>query len=261
MIFYIFACDKKINYALAQQKILNKHNINYYFVYGKGNNNKLSPYIEVDCDESYVNLPLKTFYSMKHFLTKKEDIYVKLDDDVFVDFNKLNKDVFENYNYGGWIVDHTTKQLTQEELLKIQKHHFYKIKNETENLIDKKPVIDIKYAEGAFYFIRKKLIEKIINTYSKEYFINSYSNFLDEDIRIGKIIHELKEPLLDLKYSNDLLLNITNNFLSIHPVHYFILDKLYNTPDSEKIKLLTKYNFLNDYIHRKDYLEKINKLV
>jgi hypothetical protein len=258
MIFYIFTCDRKINYALAQQAVLNKNNVHYYFVYGKGNSNKLSPYIEVDCDESYLNLSLKTFYSMKHFLTQREDIYIKLDDDVFVDFNKINRDLFDNYNYGGWMVDNTTKQLTQEELLKIQKFHFYKLKNETENLIVKKPVIDIKYAEGSFYFIRKKLIERILNTYTREYFINSYSNFLGEDIRTGKIIHELKEPILDLKLKNDLLLNITNNFLSIHPVHYFILDKLHNTPDSEKIKLLIKYNFLNDYVHRKDYLDNIN---
>lgn len=261
MIFYIFSCDKKINNALIMQKILNKFNLKYFFVYGRGNTKKLNPYLEIDSDELYLNLSLKTYYSMKHFADQKEDIFIKLDDDVFLDFNKLNQNIFDGYNYGGWIVDNVEKNLNAEELLKIKKFHFYKLKNETDNLFIKKPVTNIKYAEGSFYFLRKKLINTILDKYHKDDFINSYENFLGEDIRIGKIINELNEPILDLKskHKNHLMLNITENFLSIHPVHFIVLEKLFDTEDKEKIKFLNKYNFLNDYLHRQSFLNKINK--
>ena len=68
MIFYITTYERSRNNALKVKEMLDKTNYKFYFVYGKDQKNKVEPYIEVDIEEKYENLPLKTYFLLEHFL-------------------------------------------------------------------------------------------------------------------------------------------------------------------------------------------------
>jgi len=262
MICYILTCDKNYRNALNIKSLFLNSKIKYYFVYGRGNKKKVEPFIEVDCEESYLNLSLKVFFSLKHFIMQNDNIFVKFDDDVFLDLNKLNKLELKDYDYGGWFVKNNNN-ISLAEYEKLKTYHYYKLIEYSNNPVLYKTEFDTNlcYVEGAFYFINRRTVKKILKANDITNFTNSDKKFIGEDMRIAKLIYSIGN-IHTLNLRDDCLRdrigvsgNITKDCITIHPVHNLIFKKIVNanTPE-EKLKILKQFSFLNDYIKREEFL-------
>ena len=249
MKIYITTYDKRLSYAQQIKNMLKDCPYEYFFVYGKGNTQKLDPYIEVDVEEAYENLPEKTFCLVEHFLkTTKNDILMKMDDDVFIDLEKLKR--YENIkeDYVGYFHAY--------ELGEFGKYfHWYKIKNPEYKIF--KRHFRLSYCEGALYFLSRKSCEKIIKD-GREFYKNTPKTYLGEDVHVGMSLEDSAISKKDIKLITELQYEITEDYMSIHPISLSIFDKLKKSKtNEEKLEVLTKYNFLNENALRFTYLKNI----
>lgn len=249
MIFYITTHEKNIEQAKVIKAVFEKHGLDYYFVYGRGNNIKLDPYIEVDCNEVYENLALKTYFITEHFIKTNHDYMMKMDDDTYVDLDKLKSITFTE-DYIGMFLNHTVSA-------KNSIFHWYKIK--TEEFKVQKPVFEMYYAEGGGYFLSKKAAFKIYNT-GKDFFVNTPSTYMGEDVKVGMCLDCDDIVKKNLMNNCKLFYEMADDCLIIHPVHIAIYNKLVECNSEEsKRDILIKNNYLNTNVKREAYLTKILK--
>jgi len=249
MIFYITTHEKNIEQAKVIKAVFEKTDYEYYFVYGKGNTLKLEPYIEVNCNEVYENLPLKTYYITEHFIKSDHDYMMKMDDDTYVDLNKLKNTTFTE-DYIGMFLNHTVSA-------KNSIFHWYKIK--TEEFKVQKPVFDMYYAEGGGYFLSKKAAHAIYDA-GEEFFINTPSTYMGEDVKVGMCLAHDDIIKKNLMNNCKLFYEMADDCLIIHPVHTAIYNRLVECETEEgKRQILMSNNFLNTNVKREAYLTKILK--
>lgn len=250
MRIYILTHGKRLAYAKKIKEILSDCPYEYFFVYGRGNTEKLEPFVEFDFDEAYENLPEKTFCLVEHFLkTSTDEKLVKMDDDNFLDWEKLKRFETAPEDYIGHFHRYG----------KGYKHdsyfHWYKIQNPAYKTL--KPVFDLSFAEGAMYILSRKACEKITNT-GREFFKNTPETYLGEDIKIGLCLKDDFISRRDIKQETNLHYEITEDFMSIHPVSLIVLEKLKSAKTiEEKSEILTRFNILNENVKRENFLRKI----
>jgi len=247
MIYYITTHSKSFLQALEIKKLFNKTHYPYFFVYGKNSTNKIEPYIEVDIEDAYESLPLKTYHLIKHFMTTPYDRMIKMDDDTYINFNTL-PDLIEDYI--GIFVKY--KNDTKSKI-----YHWYKIKNEKYKIIKTAPCV--QYAEGSFYSLSKKAA-KIITDTNIEYFINTPETYIGEDIRIGLQLQDSSVSKRDITEYFVPYYETTKNIATIHPVHYSLFDKITACKSpSDIINILNSHKLFNHNFKREIYLENIIK--
>lgn len=247
MIFYITTHDQNIEAANKIKALFEGKNVSYFFVYGRNPKQKVEPSLEVDVDEAYENLPLKTYFLIEHFLQNfPNDILVKMDDDTFVDVEAIISNPYPE-DYVGLFVKYTKS-------LKNSIYHWYKIK--TEDYRIQKPSFDLSYAEGSLYFLSFKAAQAVYN-FGKEFFINIPEHYIGEDIKVGMCLPEPEFSRKDITKPWVPFYEISTDFSFIHPVHPHLIDKLHTCKTIEdKICLLNRFKFLNDNIKREIYLKK-----
>lgn len=250
MIFYITTHGKNAKYSNELNKIFKKFNFEYYFVYGRNQENKIHPYIEVDCVDSYENLPLKTYLLIDHFLNKTNASHlIKMDDDTFVDLHKI-KDLKLDADYIGPFVDYPSD-------IKSEIFHWFKIDNESYKT--RKKTFNLSYAEGSFYVLNRKSCNKIIDI-GYDFFVNTPENYLGEDIKIGMCLSDNDITKKDITNYQIPYYEIMGDYTIIHPIHHTLFEKINVLNSNNEIKnLLIKYKFLNDNIKREMYLKDMIK--
>jgi hypothetical protein len=245
MIFYITTYERSRNNALKIKEMFSKTNYEFYFVYGRNQQNKVEPYIEVDIEEKYENLPLKTYFLLEHYLKNTRHDYIfKMDDDTFIDFKLFNP---INFPY-----DYTGMFLTYPEDLKTSIFHWYTISTPEYRIPMK--TFDLKYAEGGAYILSRKAAQRC---YDKGYsfYDSTPETYLGEDTKIGMCLTDSDITVCDLLYNKDLLYETTKDLMLIHPVHHLLFDKLHDAETREdKINILRRYNYLNLNFKREIYL-------
>lgn len=248
MIFYITTHDENEHAARAMKELFKGSDIPYVFVYGKHSKNQIAPFIEVECEEKYENLPLKTYLTIEHFVNSGHDRFFKIDDDTFVDTEKV-KSISFTEDYIGMFRTHPTTA-------KNSIYHWYKLKTD-EFKVPKKHIPNLTYAEGASYSLSKKAAQIVYNK-GREFYVNTPETYLGEDVKVGIALEKENITKRDIKSQERLPYEIAEDFLFIHPVHHTLFKKLKNTTNEEKQTLLLRYNILNVNIKREIYLT--NKL-
>jgi hypothetical protein len=254
MKIYIVSCDKRVSYALKMKELLKSSPYEYFFVYGKGCTKKVEPYIEVDVQDAYENLAEKSFRLVEHFLKNfSDEKIVKSDDDNFLDVEKLKlyetapEDYighFHNYEMHDWYD---------------QYFHWYKMQNPEYKVA--KRTFKLDFAEGAMYILSRKACEKILKD-GVGVFKNTPESYLGEDVRIAMSLNDDSIVKKDIKEDTQLNYEITKDFMSVHPVHLLIFDKLMSAKTNEgKAEVLKKYDFMNVNTHRAEFFKKLKPLV
>jgi hypothetical protein len=251
MKIYITTCSKKIAYTKRIKELLSNSPYEFFFVYGQGNQDKIEPFIEIDVQEAYENLPEKTFCLVEHFMKNfPDEKLVKMDDDNFLDTAKLKSYESVIEDYVGFFHAY--------ELGEFGKFfHWYKMKNEEYKVFKKH--FRLAYAEGAMYILSRKACQKIIDK-GRDFFKNTPETYLGEDVKVGLCLDTPEITKKDIKLPNDLHYDITQDFLSAHPINLLVFDKLRNAKtNEEKMELLKQYNYLNENALRIEFLKKIKK--
>lgn len=247
MIFYITTHDGNIQAAEKIKSLFENKNVEYYFVYGKDPKATVEPCIIVDVEEAYENLPLKTYFLVEHFLKTKHEVLVKLDDDTFVDVDKIQSNSPKE-DYVGLFVKYTKTD-------KNSIYHWYKIKTESYKI--KKPLFELDYAEGSLYFLNRKAATAVYE-FGQEFFANTPSQYIGEDVKVGMCLADTEKfSRKDITFPWLPYYEISEDFSFIHPVHPILLNKLKECKNKEEMMdVLRKLMFLNDNLKREIYLNK-----
>lgn len=246
MIFYITTYSKNIAYARKVKEMFEKTNFEHYFVYGKSQTEKVEPYIEVNCEEKYENLPLKTYFILEHFLQTDHSRMAKMDDDTYIDFNLFDINSYTK-DYTGMFLRYPTDT-------KSSIYHWYKIHTPEYNI--PKKTFDLNYAQGSCYFLNKKAATICYNK-GQSFFNNTPETYLGEDTKIGMCLNQEDITKQDLMFNENLMYETTKDLLFVHPIHLVLFDKLFQTTSKEeKINVLHQYNFLNCNLKREIFLNK-----
>lgn len=251
MIFYITTYDGSVKNAEKIKEMFASTSYEYYFVYGKNQKQKIEPYIEVDCEEKYEFLPLKTYFLIEHFLQTNHDYMFKMDDDTYIDFNLFEPNKLT--------ADYTGMFLSYPSDLKTSIFHWYTI-HTPEYKIPMK-TFDLSYAEGGAYILSKKAA-KLCYEKGYNFFNSTPETYLGEDTKIGMCLNNDEITKQDLMYNRDLLYETTKDLMLIHPVHFTLFDKLHKAQTkADKLYILRKYYYLNLNFKRDIYLTQTAKML
>lgn len=248
---YIYTTPKRINYAKIQQKIIT----NCKFVYSGLADQVIGPYICFKDIDSYQNLPIKTYNCMRYFLQTGDEYFIKINDDCLLDITKLDLSKYIGYDYIGALTYRDNNVMNEKEKFIHERTHFYKIKQS--GLLPRKQP-NVPYIEGAFVIMSRRLVKQIIETTSKDVFTNYANNYITEDICVGDIVSRMQNiKILDIRQQNDLYLDITKDFLSVHPISSIYMEKLLGLDIGDKMKFLTSIHLFNDYNLSKIYFDQL----
>jgi hypothetical protein len=253
VIIFIYTTSLRSSYAREISKIFKCHDVEHYFVYHKSDKNiRVEPFIEFTDSEVYENISLKTFNCLNFFIKSNKNIFIKINDDCLLDINKLKNLDLTDSNYIGGMIDKTNT--TEEEYN--NKIHYYKLRDQKKCF--PKKLNKIKYMEGSLVILTRELVVHLLNNYTKKDFTNCLENFIGEDERIGLFVSTYKHlKIKNIKMLADLNMDITNDFLSIHPLHFLFFKKLHTMLDSEKPPYLKKINIFNDYTLKEHFFSKL----
>ena len=251
MIFYITTHQKNKLNALKVKQMFEGTSYEFYFVYGRNQTNKVEPYIEVDCEECYENLPIKTYFIIEHFIKTGKEFLVKMDDDTYIDFS-IFKDFQCKEDYIGMFLKYPTT-------IKSSIFHWYTIQNPNYKIYKK--TFDLNYAEGGWYILSKKAA-LICYEKGQGFYESTPETYLGEDTKIGMALDRPDITKRDLLFNKGLMYETTEDLMVIHPVHPVLFDKLKTCTTIEKKRdWLLRLNYLNLNFQREIYLNKtINQL-
>ena len=243
IIILIMTHNNNMNYIKTIAKTWAKNiNHEYYFV----TSDKLDvdvPTIKLKGSiEVYEQLPMKTYVALQHvYKNHKFSHIIKVNDDTFVDMSKF-KDAYLQYDYVGKFNTPGSNPFV----------HYYKCSEAFR--VPKSPTLH-PYAQGGFVVLSRNAVKKIISQ-PKEQFVNTPSTYKGEDVLLGEILSSAVYKKLDIKdsYSDKMNLDITNDFLSLHPIDYKIMHKLLGKCNKSIKKILCNSQNLNDYIKRDKFV-------
>lgn len=221
-------------------RILKKNSVPYYYV--SADNLLNVPQITLNFTESYEQLPTKTYLLFKELLKFDFTHLIKLDDDTYFNYDAINFNLSE-YDYVGKF----------NEITNSDREHYYKVKKEYRH---PKRNARASYAEGGCYFLSRKAINYVLE-HDANYFYNDIKNYRGEDVIIGEILKDKDIKLLNIKSkdSDSLNMDITENNISIHPLHYTLFQTIFENKQN-CYKLLLDNAAKNDYNKRNIFLKK-----
>lgn len=249
-VFFIFTCNKNKDKRNSSEQTwcndLKKHNIKYYFVYGKENLGK--DYI-IDGDnlylkfrDKYENLPIKTKLTIDFFNKEFSDYdgMFKTDDDQIIKVNKLIQyyDTIKKNNYVGVQINKgKTFNNKSTSRLRIIKSLNENNKNQIENTYDYKPE---DWCSGALYWLSNKSTKNIGKYFDNRKIITEQQRFYNvEDFMIGNILYLYN--IYPKKISDSLKLYMHNKKFKINN---FLKDGIVLS-DLNSNEMLKYYKFLD----------------
>jgi hypothetical protein len=240
-VFAIYTCAKtahRCNHLLdTWVQDLIKNNISFFFISGDQLTN-LPNFLHLEnFKECYEQLPLKTYYALQKLLQQTDFTHVvKVNDDTYVNVEKFLQLNLDPIKYAG----------KQNEPSHTPTYHYYKIKNKSFHVHKR----DAKnaYAEGGFYILNNETAKIIVNN-NATIFYNTPETYKGEDVLIGEILKTYGVELVDLKdpASGDANMDITNQGLSFHPVHYSLMPLIHTKSFKEQLAILVENSLKNDY--------------
>lgn len=248
----ITTCSKRLAQAKYIKEMMAKCPYEWYFVYGRGNDKMLEPYITVDMDDSYEQLPLKTFSLIEHFVQNwpKEEKLVKMDDDTWVDFEKLKR--YENApeDYIGLFQKYEGGEYNSI-------FHWYKITSPEFRV--PKANFTLSYADGALYILSRNACFTILSK-GRHVYHNTPTTYQGEDVKVGMALTDPSITRRDIKFLNHQLnFELFEDFMAVHPVNFLTIKKLNElTTNRQKMDFLTKFNCLSENTLRLNQLRQIS---
>jgi hypothetical protein len=196
----ILSCQKNVQQRAVIKQCLTKKNADFLIVTGGDKLIQTDNEVQLPVDDSYELLHLKLVAAIEYVAKLKTDI-IKLDDDSFIDTNKLLTTKFD-YDYGGFLMDNS-----------MAPYHYHMNRVSTEFA---KPIVDkttYNFAFGGGYFLSKKAQKLFLENYKHT---DEYSYHLNglkgrEDRLVGKTLYKFKDKL------------------KIHNGGYWISDKIFST--------------------------------
>lgn len=261
IILLITVCEAYKNRAVNQfnnlikhKKHLKKHNIVPIFI---TSNEALSfdvfPFHAVNfsqLEESYNNLYLKILESLKYINSNIEyDYVIKIDDDTLFNIDKFDPNVL-TADYIG-----TPETNLAENYISLPRLNLFK-------------KIDLGmhkgkcfYMCGDFYILSKKAIKHILNNIEKTNEIKE--EIICEDYLIGHLLSNASITTKNIKSTSnnqwEQHLQITENYMSIHPIMDKDFDKLVSVSFKEQIKRLEEISSKISHAYRTMLVEKLQK--
>jgi hypothetical protein len=246
-VFAIYTCAKtahRCKYLLdTWVQDLIKNNIPFFFVSGDQLNDLPNFLYLENVQECYEQLPLKTYLAMQKLLQHCDFTHVaKVNDDTYVNVEKFLQLNLSNIKYAG----------KKNEPSHTPTYHYYKIKNKAFHV----PKRDAKnaYAEGSFYILNHEAVKTIVlNNFDA--FHNTPETYKGEDVLVGEIMKAHGCNLIDLKdgTSGTTNMDITNQGMSLHPVHYSLMSLIHAKSFEDQLTILVEHPLKNDYNRIKLY--------
>lgn len=255
-ILYIYSTEERIRYVKEHKKIL--ENIEYYFVYNKSSNPLIEPFLKFDDEEVYENISLKTYNCFNHFIGTNKEFFIKINDDCVLDVEKLqsNFNYFKNFDVIGGFVKNDYNNCSSYDKFKARYIHSFKFKDKK---VSPKLIHDIPYPEGSFYILSRFAVEKILSKFKKSDFKQDIDRFFGEDMTVGSFLNHFKQELkfLDIKIDIDLVMDVTRDFISAHPIKSIFMEKYFRLNNKARIEFLKNINYSNEYMEKENFLKKM----
>lgn len=240
-------CNKFLHRIDAIKNTWSKECDNHLFFIGGDKFERRDNLIYLECNDSYEYLTQKTRKLFEYCIEHETfDYILKTNDDSYIDIKKFLNSNFYNFEYGGYVCSKTIDYKSNENLN-------FQI-DDTTIKCDKK-LLDGKtfnYGTGGFYFISKKAINLCLKN-KVPCDMKTFDNTSVEDLVVGVMLHNADiKNILNLNHNPkiDLPYDISIRGMSIHPVHYKIMNDLYTNKDNFNNQLtVLKYKaYLSDYI-------------
>lgn len=259
IILLITVCEQNKNRIVNQINNLNKHkstltnlNITPIFCIGNTNVSIDIPFdvIQLDTEESYVNLYNKILESLKYININLEyDYIIKIDDDTLFNIDKFDLKML-SADYIGRQMSNTEDNYICLPRLNIFKHI---------NLgMNKK---DCSYMTGDFYILSKKAVQHVLSNLNKVDSVKYMDSAIAEDYLIGYLLKDAPITTKDITLqTNEINLNflqITENYMSIHPVLNWEFSSLINLPFDKQIERISNISGKLSLIYRKKLTEQL----
>ena len=244
----------QFNNLLKHKKYLKKHNITpIFFTSNETLSFDVSPFLTINfpqLEETYNNLYLKILESLKYVNSNIEyDYIIKIDYDTLFNIDRFNSNIL-TADYIG--VPETNLAENYISLPRL-------------NLFTK---IDLGmhkgscfYMCGNLYILSKKATHYILNNIEKTNQIKE--KFICEDYLIGYLLKNTPIITKNIKLPStnqwEEQLQITENYMSIHPIMDKDFDKLVSVPFKEQIKRLEEISSKISHAYRTMLVEKLQK--
>jgi hypothetical protein len=261
IILIITVCEAYKNRAINQfnnlikhKKHLKKHKIvPIFFTSKEPLSFDVSPFLTINfphLEETYNNLYLKILESLKYVNSELEyDYVIKIDDDTLFNIDRFNSTMLTADYIGSPEINLAENYISLPRL----------------NLFKK---IDLGmhkgkcfYMCGDFYALSKKAIEHVLSNIEKVKKIKE--EFICEDYLIGYLLENAPITTKNIKLTStkqwEEQLQITENYISIHPIMDKDFDKLVNVPFKEQIKRLEEISSKISHAYRTMLVEQLQK--
>jgi len=224
----VISCNKNKHIYKILDLCLSKTNIDYFIFTGGKSFKQEKNIIQLEVDDSYEKLHLKVA-AVFEYVSKFKRSIIKIDDDSFIDINKLKKIKFD-FDYGGFFADNSGYSYT---------YHLDKVTSKKYA----KPIKDMSkydFAFGGGYFLSYKALKIFLKNYKN---VDEYSYHLNgfkgrEDRLVGKALINKNIIKKHIGYwLNDKIFSTLNDTI-FHPIDYNKFELLFS-------KKLPKY-YLND---------------
>jgi hypothetical protein len=244
----------QFNNLIKHKKHLKKYNITPIFFTSKESITfDFSPFLTVNfphLEETYNNLYLKILESFNYVNTKLDyDYVIKIDDDTLFNIDKFNLTILTADYIGSPETNLAENYISLPRL----------------NLFKK---IDLGmhkgkcfYMCGDFYILSKKAIQHILTNIEKTDQIKE--EFICEDYLIGHLLNDAQITTKNIKLipTNqwEEQLQITENYMTIHPIMDKDFDKLISVSFKEQLKRLEEISSKISHAYRSMLVENLQK--
>ena len=202
--------------------------------------------------EKYTNLARKTVYSLEHLCQNyKFDYLIKMDDDVVFNVDQLDLEVFK-YDYVGKFFNSFTKN---EITIDLPSYNIREVIELYPSAFSDSP---FKFAAGNFYVLSRKAAKIVAD--NKNLLEDFYKETvrISEDQFVGYCLQKQNITKHDYGYetpaTRDLILQITRNLTTFHPVSDNLFMKLIRIAPQEQLKMIMQFSSLT---YRRCLLEKL----
>jgi len=265
ILLIITVCKNNRSRVFNQIENLNKHkfilnqlNITPIFLTNIDDDLELKEYevVKANIEDKYTNLYKKIFFSFENLQNREFDYLCKIDDDTIFNFKNFKHNILEGYDYIGRVANNFTgSHITI-------KFNMFMIDNKIDfypSEFFKKP---FKFCSGDCYFLSKKAVNMLYN--KKEFLQNLKDDIVCEDQLVGYLLDgediKVNNIIESSKTIQDNSLQVTRDFLTIHPINERIFKNLILLDKEEQIKIIENSKFSN-YNLRLAYLTKLQSKI
>jgi len=261
-ILAIVVCEqniKRIKNQINNLMFYNNDNNLPYFFFGNTCSTEtrdiLKDYnvINLPVEEKYIFHSIKTLELLKWLSKIDFSHVVKIDDDTLLNTNLL-KNIEGDY-IGRFINSHQNSFIT----INLEKYCIHKRINHFSRLFN----FPFKFATGDCYILSKQAVKLAVEKSINNKPTISELPFINEDEYVGFLLSSFSELIkkditLRTDFTETNLLQVTDNYMSVHPIDETIFDSLIGKNKDEINNIISK-NSLRNLGKRKLYIDNLEK--